>query len=98
MIDHPSTLETFNDEAGVFDSQGKYKVAMQSYERALAGREKILGRDHPSTLETVNSIAMVFHHQSIQSAIKCLFVPFHGIAVLPLTMEDSCNVVDYTKC
>ncbi|KAF3159962.1 hypothetical protein TWF751_000514 [Orbilia oligospora] len=47
----------------VFSNQGKYDEAMQWYERALAGREKALGKDHPSTLSTINNIAGVFSKQ-----------------------------------
>ncbi|KAF3314504.1 hypothetical protein TWF173_004587 [Orbilia oligospora] len=37
--------------AGVFSKQGKDE-AMQWYERALAGKEKALGKDYLSTLVT----------------------------------------------
>ncbi|KAK6356076.1 hypothetical protein TWF718_000450 [Orbilia javanica] len=58
LVDH------INDIALVFDHQGKYDDAMQWYERALAGKEKVLGKDHSSTLDIVNSIAVVFSKQA----------------------------------
>ncbi|KAF3920773.1 Nephrocystin-3 [Dactylellina cionopaga] len=48
------------DKLEIFDHLGKYKEAMQWYERAFAGREKSLGADHLLTLSTLNNIAAVF--------------------------------------
>ncbi|KAF3240648.1 hypothetical protein TWF128_011263 [Orbilia oligospora] len=56
-------FEHMHNIALVFSKQGKYDEAMQWYERALAGREKALGKDHPSTLSTVHNIAAVFSNQ-----------------------------------
>lgn len=57
------TLRAVNYIGRVFDNQGKYDTAMQWYERALAGREKTLGKDHPDTLTTVHGIGLVFTNQ-----------------------------------
>ncbi|KAF3240645.1 hypothetical protein TWF128_011260 [Orbilia oligospora] len=54
----------FSNIASVFDNQGKYHKAMQWYERALAGCEKVLGKDHPSTLDIVHNLALVFNNQA----------------------------------
>jgi len=40
----------------VFDNQGQYAKALELYERALAGREKVLGVDHPLTQNTIRSL------------------------------------------
>ncbi|KAL7269137.1 hypothetical protein RUND412_008210 [Rhizina undulata] len=73
--DHPDTLNTLNNMASVFSNQGQYDEALEYYhqgqydealeyyQRALAGREKALGKDHPDTLNTVNNMARVFSHQ-----------------------------------
>ncbi len=61
--DHPSTLDTVNNMALVFDKQGRYDDALEWYERALAGYEKALGKDHPSTHRTVHNMASVFDKQ-----------------------------------
>jgi len=47
----------------VLSRHGRYKQAMELYERALAGYEEALGVDHPDTLGTVNNMALVFGHQ-----------------------------------
>jgi tetratricopeptide (TPR) repeat protein len=49
--------------AGVYDSQGDYSKALEWFGRALAGEERLLGRDHPLTLATVNNIALVYKNQ-----------------------------------
>jgi tetratricopeptide (TPR) repeat protein len=58
--DHPDTLTTVNNMALVYESQGDYSKALEWYDRALAGKERSLGRDHPSTLTTVNNMASVY--------------------------------------
>src|SRR5437763_1901998 len=46
-----------------FRNQSRYDEALEWYGRALAGKEKALGKDHPSTLTTVNDMADVYHSQ-----------------------------------
>jgi hypothetical protein len=46
--------------ARMFQKQEEHIKALQWYQRALEGREKILGNDHPSTLDVVFSIARSF--------------------------------------
>ncbi|KAK6529980.1 hypothetical protein TWF694_003355 [Orbilia ellipsospora] len=53
----------FHSIASVFKNQGKYDEAMWWYERALAGKEKALGKNHLETLITVHDIASVFENQ-----------------------------------
>ena len=43
--------------------QGKYDEAEVMNRRALAGYEKVLGKDHPSTLKSVYSLAYLIHRQ-----------------------------------
>ncbi|KAF3275832.1 hypothetical protein TWF132_002603 [Orbilia oligospora] len=49
-------FEHVHSIAAVFSKQGKYDEAMQWYQRALAGKEKALGKDHPSTLATAECL------------------------------------------
>ncbi|KAL2855615.1 purine and uridine phosphorylase [Aspergillus pseudodeflectus] len=58
----PRVLEIYtaiHDLACLYLSQGMLRQAQQLYERALAGKEDILGPDHISTLETVNNLGIV---------------------------------------
>ncbi|KAK6356082.1 hypothetical protein TWF718_000456 [Orbilia javanica] len=48
----------------VFENQGKYGEALQWYEQALTGKEKVLEKDHPLIFPTVHHVAMVFDKQS----------------------------------
>ncbi len=47
--DHPDTVQSLNNLAFLYDSQGKYEQAEPLYQRALAIREKRLGPEHPDT-------------------------------------------------
>ncbi|KAL7272751.1 hypothetical protein RUND412_004436 [Rhizina undulata] len=61
--DHPSTLDTVNNMAGIFDKQGRYDEAVKWYGRALAGFQKALGNGHPSTLVTVREMVSLLNRQ-----------------------------------
>ncbi|RPB28754.1 hypothetical protein L211DRAFT_818649 [Terfezia boudieri ATCC MYA-4762] len=63
VTDHPNTLTTIHNVAGVFHYQGQHEKALEWYERILAGSEKALGVDHPDTLITINNMASVFRNQ-----------------------------------
>ena len=54
---------TYNDIAGVFESQGDYKEALLWYQMAMAIREKGLGKEHPDTAAIYNNIAGVYCSQ-----------------------------------
>ncbi|CUS06611.1 unnamed protein product [Tuber aestivum] len=62
--DHPDTLTSVNNLAGVLQSQGKYDESEEMHRRALEGREKILGPDHPNTLSSVKNLATVVRLQA----------------------------------
>jgi hypothetical protein len=49
--EHPQTLTSMNNLAGLLESQGKYKVAKPIYEETLQLRKKVLGQEHPQTHE-----------------------------------------------
>ncbi|KAL7271065.1 hypothetical protein RUND412_006204 [Rhizina undulata] len=46
-----------------YQSLGYHKQAEELYETALAGYEKVLGKNHPTTLDIVNDMAIVFQSQ-----------------------------------
>jgi hypothetical protein len=55
--EHPDTLGSMNNLAGVLNSQGKHKEAEVMHRQTLAGMEKVLGHEHPSTLTSVYCLA-----------------------------------------
>ncbi len=61
--EHPSTATTYNNIAGVYDSQGDYPKALEWYQKDLAISEKVLGKDHPDTATAYNNIALVYSRQ-----------------------------------
>ncbi|KAF2677749.1 kinesin light chain 1 [Lentithecium fluviatile CBS 122367] len=61
--EHPSTLTSMSNLAGVLDSQGKYKEAESMNRQTLVRREKVLGSEHPDTLTSMNNLARVLDHQ-----------------------------------
>ena len=67
--EHPDTLASVNNLAGVYHSQGRYAEAEPLYQRALQGCESVLGQAHPGTLSTRLNLAANFlsRHQAAQS-------------------------------
>ncbi|KAF1949112.1 hypothetical protein CC80DRAFT_555727, partial [Byssothecium circinans] len=51
---HPGTLTSVSQLGSVLERQGKYEEAEAMHQRALEGREKVLGREHPDTLTSVS--------------------------------------------
>ena len=47
----------------MLESQGKYKEAEAIHQRALKGREKVLGLEHPHTLTSVSNLVSVLESQ-----------------------------------
>ncbi len=61
--DHPSTLTTRDNMAGVLSKQGKYEEALQAYREVFDKRKDLLGPEHPDTLTTRNNMAAVLDDQ-----------------------------------
>jgi Tfp pilus assembly protein PilF len=61
--EHPDTLTSIDNLAGVLRYQGKYKQADEMHRRALRLRETVLGKKHPSTLASMNNLALVLGDQ-----------------------------------
>ncbi|WP_182885769.1 tetratricopeptide repeat-containing protein [Microbispora sp. H10885] len=55
--DHPSTLASRNNLAGVYREAGNLGRAISLFEAALAGHERVLGADHPDTLTSRGNLA-----------------------------------------
>ena len=58
-IDHPETLSTMNNLAGVYDNQAKYDEAEELYIECLEKQKSLFGIDHPDSLSTMNNLANV---------------------------------------
>jgi tetratricopeptide (TPR) repeat protein len=61
--EHPDTLTSMSNLAGVLVLQGKYEDAEAMNRETLALREKVLGREHPDTLTSMNNLAGVLDRQ-----------------------------------
>lgn len=68
--EHPETLRSVENLAGVLPSQGKYEAAEMMNRRALEGIEKALGKEHSSTLASMNNLAGVLLHQGKYEAAE----------------------------
>ena len=55
--EHPDTLTSVDNLAGLYKAQGRYSEAEPLFRRALAGWERVLGQEHPDTLTSVNNLA-----------------------------------------
>ena len=61
--DHPYVATSYNNLAGVYDSQGKYAKAEEYYNKALGIYLKKLGADHPDVATSYNNLAGVYDSQ-----------------------------------
>ena len=61
--EHPDTLLSANNLAGLFQDQGRLAEAEPLFKRALEARERVLGKEHPETLLGVNNLAALFQAQ-----------------------------------
>ncbi|KAK5109652.1 hypothetical protein LTR85_002292 [Meristemomyces frigidus] len=60
---HTSTLDTVNNLAILYKSQGKMQEAEEMYLRALRGKEEAWGPKHTSTLDTVYNVGLLYSDQ-----------------------------------
>ncbi len=61
--EHPHTLVSVSNLAGLLYHQGDYAGAAALYRRALEASERVLGPEHPDTLNSVNNLADLFNTQ-----------------------------------
>ncbi|MCP4347069.1 MAG: CHAT domain-containing protein, partial [Desulfobacterales bacterium] len=61
--EHPDTLTSMNNLAGLYKSQGRYGEAEPLYKAALQLRENVLGKEHPDTLTSMNNLAGLYSKQ-----------------------------------
>lgn len=58
--DHPSVASALNNLASLYKEQARYGDSEPLYKRALAIREKTLGRDHPDVAQSLNNLADLY--------------------------------------
>ncbi len=65
-VEHPQTLESWQNLAWALGCQGRDAEAEQEYRALLATRERVLGSHHPDTLLTRRCLALAFDMQGKQ--------------------------------
>ena len=68
--DEKGLLRSLDALAVVLWRQGKYEDAEHTSQRALEGREEVLGKEHPSTLTSVSNLALVLKDQGKYEAAE----------------------------
>ncbi|HBG18332.1 MAG TPA: tetratricopeptide repeat protein, partial [Desulfobulbaceae bacterium] len=58
--EHPDTLMSVSNLAGLFHDKGEFEKAQPLYERALEARERVLGVEHPSTKIVRRNLEILF--------------------------------------
>ncbi|MCP4702881.1 MAG: CHAT domain-containing protein, partial [Gammaproteobacteria bacterium] len=71
--EHPDTLTSVNNLAGIYRVQGRYGEAEPLYLRALRVSEQVLGKEHPDTLISVNNLADLYRVQGRYGEAEPLF-------------------------
>ena len=61
--DHLDTAASYNNLAGVYESQGRYEEAEGLYKKAMKIREELLGQRDTNTAESYNNLAGVYASQ-----------------------------------
>ena len=59
--EHPNTLTSINNLAGVLSSQGKYEEAEEMHRQALTLKKRVLEKKHPDTLTSVYYLTYLLH-------------------------------------
>jgi tetratricopeptide (TPR) repeat protein len=72
--EHPSTLATVTNLAGLYWSQGKYQAAESLYVHCLDDSTRILGAEHPDTLTSVHNLAGLYWALGKYQAAESLYV------------------------
>ena len=61
--EHPTTLESMNKLAVLYEAQGRYEEAEPLYVKTLEIQRRVLGEEHPSTLSSIVTLAMLYKSQ-----------------------------------
>jgi tetratricopeptide (TPR) repeat protein len=71
--DHPETVKSLDNLAGLLHDQGELAQARTYYERILTIREKGLGLEHPQTAQCLNNLAALLQEQGELAAARPLY-------------------------
>jgi len=72
--DYTLTLATvLNNLAWLYHSQGNYAAAEPLYQKSLAIREKVLGKNHPDVANSLNNLASLYSSQGKYAAAEPLY-------------------------
>jgi tetratricopeptide (TPR) repeat protein len=61
--EHPGTLKSMEDLAGIYSHQDKLNEAEQLVVQVMYMRMKLLGAEHPDTLTSMGNLATAYFHQ-----------------------------------
>jgi tetratricopeptide (TPR) repeat protein len=60
---HPDTLTSLNNLAGLYNDQGDSDKALRLYEECLKRSQSVLGENHPETLALRNKLAVLYNQK-----------------------------------
>jgi tetratricopeptide (TPR) repeat protein len=72
--EHPDTLNSINELAGLYADQGRYDEAEPLYLRALEAKERTFGEEHPFTLVSRGNLAVLYKKQGRYDEAEPLFL------------------------
>ncbi|MDZ8083014.1 MAG: tetratricopeptide repeat protein, partial [Nostoc sp. DcaGUA01] len=71
--EHPHIATSYNNLAGLYESQGRYSEAEPLYEKALSLRQRLLGKEHPHVAQSYNNLAGLYKSQGRYSEAEPLY-------------------------
>jgi hypothetical protein len=58
--EHPETLSSMNNLAGLYQDQGKYDLAEPLFVKTLEAKRRVLGEEHPNTIRSMDDLASLY--------------------------------------
>jgi tetratricopeptide (TPR) repeat protein len=72
-LDKHAYLTGLHKLGDLYRNQGRFAEAEAISERALAGKERVLGAEHTSTLQTVNNLGNLYRHQGRLAEAEAMY-------------------------
>lgn len=95
--EHPETIISMNNLAGLYRAQGNIAAAYPLYERALEIRERVLGTEHPDTAASLNNLALLYHQQADYTTARSLYERALAIRERTLGSEHSATATSLSN-